>query len=88
MVTARLMHDVRFSSLVAAYRAEDARLETQNLMVEFQHRGSRTDQVKLVFKGSYKDEYTSKELPIGHVRRAMQEELDYFCDSLGWGPTV
>ena len=85
MVTAGLMHDVRFSSLVAAYRAEDIRLETQNLMVKFKHRGGRIDPTTLVFKDSYKDEYTNEELPIGHVKRAMQEELEYFCDKVWVG---
>ena len=40
---------------------------------------------QLVFKDAYKDEYASEELPMGHVRLAMQEELDYFCDKVWIG---
>ena len=85
MVNAGLLHDVRFSSLAAAYRAEDLKQETQNLSVRFKHFDGRISSSKLFFKDSYKDEYTNEELPIGHVKRAMAEELDYFCDRVWVG---
>ena len=34
------------------------------------------------FKSIYKDEYTGEELPMGHVRNAMLDELEYFCDKV------
>ena len=38
--------------------------------------------MSLKFKDLYKDEYTSEYLPLGHVRRAMREELEYFCNKV------
>ena len=84
MLTTGLLHDVRFSSLAAAYRAEDLKHETQNLSVRFKYLDGRLSPSKLVFKDSYRDEY-NEELPIGHVRRAMAEELEYFCDRVWVG---
>ena len=85
MMTAGLLHDVRFSSLVAAYRAEDLKIETQNLKVRFKHKNGRVDPVNLIFKEAYKDEYTNEELPMGHVRLAMQDESEYFVDHVWIG---
>ena len=39
----------------------------------------------LIFKDAYKDEYTGEELPMGHVRNAMLDELEYFCDKVWVG---
>ena len=85
MVTAGLLHDVKLSSLVAAYRAEDLIMETKNLSVKFKHLNGKMDMSKLVFKNVNKDEYTGEELPIGHVRNAMLDELEYFCDKVWVG---
>ena len=85
---AGLLHDVKCSSLVAAYRAQDLKEETQKLSVKFKHRNGNVEEVKLAFKDSYKDEYTCEELPIGHVRLAMQEELAYFCDKVWVGVPI
>ena len=82
MVSAGLLHDVKFSSLVAAYQAEDARIETQNLSVKVRHAGGRIDLTNLVSKESYRDEYTNEDLPLGHVRTAMLDELEYVCDKV------
>ena len=30
----------------------------------------------------YRDEYTNEDLPIGHVRTAMLDELEYVCDKV------
>ena len=38
-----------------------------------------------MLKDVYKDEYTLEELPMGHVRLAMQVELEYFCDKVWVG---
>ena len=35
-----------------------------------------------MFKDVYKDEYTLEELPMGHVRLTMQDELEYVCDKV------
>ena len=32
-----------------------------------------------------RNEYTNEELPMGHVRRAMSEELECFCDRVWVG---
>ena len=85
MAKASVLHDVKFSSLVAAYRAQDLKAETQNSMVRFKHRNGQTDPVNLTFKDTYRDEYTNEELPVCHVRQAMQEELEYFCDKVWLG---
>ena len=52
------------------------------LEIKCKFRNGKSDVVSLKFKDSYKDEYTSKYLPIGHVRRAMHEELEYFRDKV------
>ena len=85
MVSAGLMHDVKYSSLAAAYRAEDARIETNNMSIKFKYLSGKMDLTKMVFKEVYKDEYTNEELPLGHVRAAMKEELEYFCDKVWVG---
>ena len=85
MLSAGLLHDVRYSSLVAAYRAEDMKIETQRLSVKFKHKSGKDNMVDLTFKDSYTDEYTREVLPMGHVRLAMQEELEYFCDKVWVG---
>ena len=82
VMSAALLHDVRTSSLVAAYRAKDLEEETSRLTVRFKHLDGRIESMELKFKDAYKDEYTSEQLPIGHVRLAMQEELAYFCDKV------
>ena len=82
------MHDVRFSSLAAAYRAEDMKNEAHNLQVRFKHKTGRVEPTNLVFKDAYKDEYTNEELPMEHVRVAMQEELAYFCDKVWVGVPI
>ena len=83
VMSAALLHDVRTSSLVAAYRAQDLKEETEKLSVRFKHFNGRIEPTNLTFKDAYKDEYTNEELPMGHVRLAMQEELAYFCDKVG-----
>ena len=88
VMTAGLLHDVQFSSIVAAYRAEDLKSDTEKLHVKFKHLKGPVETVQLVFKDSYKDEYTCEELPMGHVRLAMQEELEYFCDKVWVGVPI
>ena len=82
MLSAGLLHDVKYSSLAAAYRAEDAKPETENLSVKCKYRSGKVATTNLTFKQSYKDEYTNEELPMGDVRLAMLDELDYFCDKV------
>ena len=84
LMCAALLHDVRLS-LVATYRAQDLKEETERLSVKFKHTNGRMESVNLAFKDAYKDEYTSEQLPMGHVRLAMQEELAYFCDKVWVG---
>ena len=38
MLSAGLLHDVKYSSLAAAYRVEDAKAETENLSVKCKYR--------------------------------------------------
>ena len=82
MINSRMFHSPKHSSLVAAYRAKDLEEETRSLRVKRKHRNGKSEMINLKFKDSYKDEYTCEELPIGHVRRAMHEELEYFCDKV------
>ena len=82
MLTAGLMHDVKFSSLAAMYQAEDAKKDSENLSVKCKYKSGRTESTNLVFKDSYRDEYTNEDLPLGHVRHAMLDELEYFCDKV------
>ena len=73
MMTSSLFHSPKFSTLVAAYRAQDLEEETGGLKVKCKFRNGKFDIVSLRFKDSYKHEYTSEYLPNGHVRRAMHE---------------
>ena len=82
MRTAGVMHDVHDVSVAAAYRSEDLDAATEKLTVKLKYADGRVESTELVFKDSYKDEYTNEELPLGHVRRAMHEELVYFCDTV------
>ena len=85
VMSAALLHNVRASSLVAAYRAQDLKEETEPLSVKFKHNSGRIESVNLRFKDAYKDEYTSEQLPMGHVRLAMQQVLAYFCNKVWVG---
>ena len=76
MLSSSLLHDVKFTSLAAAYRAKDLEEETKALSVKFKFKKGKVERTNLVFKQSYKDEYTLEELPKGHVRMAMHEELE------------
>ena len=78
-------HDVKDINLGAVYKAEDAMAKTENLSVKFKHDKGRSEVRKLEFKERYKDEYTGEDLPMGYVREAMREELDYFCDRVWVG---
>ena len=82
MLCAGLLHDAKYSSLAAAYRAQDAKEEIANMKVRCKHRSGKIETTNLTFKQSYKDEYTNEELPIGDVRTAMLDELEYFCDKV------
>ena len=82
MLSAGLMHDAKFSSLAAAYRAEDARMDAGDMMVKLKYHNGRLNPTKLMFKDMYKDEYTNEALPMEHVREAMKEELEYLCDKM------
>ena len=84
-MTTGLFNDVKYSSLVAAYRAEDAKVESDKLSVKFKYLSGRTAPSQLVFKDQYRDEYTNETLPMEHVRPAMLEELEYFCDRVWVG---
>ena len=70
MLNAGLLDDMKFTSLVAAYRAQDLKEETERLSVKFKYKKGKVEHTKLVFKDTYKDEYTCEELPMGHVRLA------------------
>ena len=59
-MSAALLHDVRTSSLVAAYRAKDLEEETQGLSVRFKHMNGRIEPLNFNFKDSYKNENTSE----------------------------
>ena len=52
------------------------------LSVQFKYKGGRVQHTHLIFKEFYQDEYTLEELSMGHVRLAMQEEIEYFCDKV------
>ena len=51
-------------------------------MLRLKYRNGHVRDLPMVFNKSYKDEYTCEELPLGHVRLAMQEELAYFNDKV------
>ena len=82
---AACFHDDRNTNLGAVYRAEDALAKTEKLSVKFKYFNGKNEDRKLEFKDRYKDEYTGEELPMGYVREAMREELDYFCDRVWVG---
>ena len=76
------MHDVQDISVAAAYKAEDEDASTEKLTVKLKYLDGKVGTTELVFKDSYRDEYTNELLPLGHVKRAMHDELLYFCDSV------
>ena len=82
MLQCSMFHEPKFSSLVAAYRAQDLEEQTQRMSVKVKFQNGKNRQVDLQFKETYKDEYTCEQLPMGHVKIAMQEELAYFCDKV------
>ena len=82
MITSGLLHDVKNTSLVAAYRAQDLKDETERLFLKCKFKNGKTDSTQMVFKDFYLDEYTNEKLPMGEVRLAMQEELEYFNDKV------
>ena len=55
MLNARLLHDVTFTSLVSAYRAQDFKEETQRLTVKFNFKKVNAEHTDLLFKEVYKD---------------------------------
>ena len=71
MLNAGLLHDVKFTSLAAAYRAKDLEEETKRLTVTLKFKNGNLEHTDLVFKDVYKAEYTLEELPMGHVRLAV-----------------
>ena len=54
-----LMHDCKRMNLAAAYQAEEAPKDTENLSVRFKHADDRKDVSNLTFKERYRDEYTT-----------------------------
>ena len=82
MCAAGVFQDVHTTSVAAAYRNEDLDAATQKLTVKVKYAGGRSASTELIFKETYKDEYTNEQLPIGHVRTAMHDELVYFCDKV------
>ena len=82
MSAAGLFHDVKTVGVAAALKSEDKVLATENLTVKIKYANGTSGTTTLVFKESYKDEYTREELPLGHVRAAMHDELLYFCDKV------
>ena len=82
MVTAGMLHDVKHTGIAAAYMAEDTKAATNNLSVKVKYADGRTGTTDLVFKDTYRDEYTNEQLPMGHVRHSMHDELIYFCDKV------
>ena len=51
-----MFHDSKSSSIVAAYKAQDLKEETERLMVKFKRKGGKVEHKQLWFKDSYKDE--------------------------------
>lgn len=82
MKSAALFHGSDFINSVNAYKDQDLIKETEKLSVKFKHENGRVETTPLAFKDSYQDEYTLEDLPMGHVRMAIQEELAYFCDNI------
>ena len=73
MLHAGLLHDVKITSLVSAFRAQDLKEETKRLTVMLKFKKGNAQHTDLVFKDVKKDEYTLEELPMVHVRLAMKE---------------
>ena len=82
MASAGMFHDVKTVGVAAALKSEDKVMATENLTVKIKYANGESGTTTLVFKESYKDEYTREELPLGHVRAAMHDELLYFCDKV------
>ena len=55
MLNAGLLHDVKFTSLVSAYRAQDLKEETKRLTVKLKLKKEKVDHTDLIFKEVYKD---------------------------------
>ena len=75
-----MFQDVQNVSVAAAYKSEDMIATTDKLTVKLKYADGRTGTTDLVFKDSYRDEYTNEQLPLGHVRQTMHDELMYFRD--------
>ena len=82
MKSAGAFQDVKQVSVAAAYKSEDKIAATEKLTVKVKYADGRVGTTELVFKDSYRDEYTNEQLPLGHVRQAMHDELLYFCDQV------
>ena len=88
-VTAGFVQDVKHTGVAAAYLAEHAVAATENLSVKVMYANGHTATTNLVFKDRHVDEYALEDLPIGHVRHAMHDELIYCCDKFGfWFPSM
>ena len=58
MLNAGLLHDVEFTSLVSAHRAQDLKEETKRLTVKLKVKKGNVEHTDLVFKKGHKDEHT------------------------------
>ena len=58
ILNAGLLHDVKFTGLVAAYRAQDLKEETERLSVKLKIINGKNAWSNMVFKKVYKDKYT------------------------------
>ena len=58
------------------------------MTVKLKLKKGNVEHTNLVFKEVYKEEYTLEELPTGHARLAMKEELEYFRDKVWVGVPI
>ena len=70
----------------------DALCDTQCLLaavslsnLTFRYTNGKKEELPLVFRDSYSDEYTGEVLPTDKVREAIRDELQYFCQTVWRG---
>ena len=58
MKSVGMLHDVHDISVAAAYKADDLMAETEKLTVKLKYANGRVGTTDLIFRESYRDEYT------------------------------
>ena len=65
-------------SVAAAYLAEEAVAATENLSVKVKYTDGRSATANLIFKDTYRDEYTNEDLPMAMCATPCMSNLSTF----------